>query len=234
MSKPCLYLIPNLLGQAPLQGSLPPDIATVVSSLWHFLVEEEKSARALIKLLNPERAIRELSIQRLNEHTKPEELESLIAPMQAGHSMGIISEAGCPAVADPGAPVVNIAHQRGWRVVPLVGPCSMILALMASGLNGQSWRFTGYLAIDNPRREAQIRELDHRARSLGETQIVMDTPYRNEKLLKELISLCHPETKVCVAQALTTPQESIVTRSVSAWRKAPPDLTRLPTVFLIG
>jgi 16S rRNA (cytidine1402-2'-O)-methyltransferase len=234
MDSPCIYLIPNLLGESNLSYSLPTETATIVASLWHFLVEEEKSARALIKLLNPDRAIRELSIQRLNEHTKQAELESLLAPLKEGHSIGIISEAGCPAIADPGSEIVAIAHQRGWRVVPLVGPCSMLLALMASGLNGQSWRFTGYLAIEATERDGQIRELDQRARKLGETQIVMDTPYRNEKLAKELIELCHPDTRLCVAQALTTPKESILTRSVREWRATPPKIERLPTVFLIG
>jgi 16S rRNA (cytidine1402-2'-O)-methyltransferase len=229
-----LFLVPNTLGETPIDHSLPTYASQVVGSLSYFLVEDEKSARKLIKQLAPQLAIRELSIQRLNEHTKPEELIQLTAPLREGHSMGIISEAGCPAIADPGADIVRRAHELGIPVVPLVGPCSMVLALMASGLNGQSWRFQGYLPIENNKRIETIRSLDERARTLGETQIMMDTPYRNEKLLLDLLAHCKPTTRLCIAQGLTTSVESIQTKSVQEWRDNTPSLEKIPALFLIG
>jgi 16S rRNA (cytidine1402-2'-O)-methyltransferase len=229
-----LFLIPNTLGETPIDQSLPAYASHVVASLHYFLVEDEKSARKLIKQLAPQLSIRELSIQRLNEHTKPEELSQLTAPLREGHSIGIISEAGCPAIADPGANVVKVAHELGIQVVPLVGPCSMVLALMASGLNGQSWRFQGYLPIENDKRIETIRSLDERVRTLGETQIMMDTPYRNEKLLQDLLAYCKPTTRLCIAQGLTTSAESIRTKSIQEWRAHTPSIEKIPALFLIG
>jgi 16S rRNA (cytidine1402-2'-O)-methyltransferase len=229
-----LFLIPNTLGETPIDQSLPAYASHVVASLQYFLVEDEKSARKLIKQLAPQLSIRELSIQRLNEHTKPEELSQLTAPLREGHSVGIISEAGCPAIADPGANVVKVAHELGMQVVPLVGPCSMVLALMASGLNGQSWRFQGYLPIENDKRIETIRSLDERVRTLGETQIMMDTPYRNEKLLQDLLAYCKSTTRLCIAQGLTTSNESIRTKSVHEWRQSAPSVEKIPALFLIG
>lgn len=233
-TRPTLYLIPNLLGETPVTVALPTHASSVVATLSHFLVEEEKSARRLIKLLVPSREIRQLSLRVLNEHTKPEELDELAAPLLAGHSMGIISEAGCPAIADPGSEIVRKAHAVGARVVPLVGPCSMVLALMASGLNGQRWRFLGYLPVESNKRESAIVELERESRRTGETQIVMDTPYRNQKLFAELLAHCHPETEVCVALGLTTPDEFIKTDSVAAWRQNPIEIGKRPCLFLIG
>lgn len=229
-----LFLIPNLLGETALDTSLPPLVARVARELRYFLVEEEKSARKIIKLLAPDLTIRELSLSVLNEHTKSHELETLMAPLAHGHDMGIISEAGCPAVADPGSDAVKRAHQLGARVTPLVGPCSMILALMASGLNGQRWRFAGYLPVENPAREREIQKLDKDARSSGETQIVMDTPYRTHRLFSELLDICHPETLLCVAQGVTTPQELIRTAPIKRWREAPLQPAKVPTLFLLG
>jgi 16S rRNA (cytidine1402-2'-O)-methyltransferase len=229
-----LFLIPNTLGDVAIDRSLPQYASQIVSSLQYFLVEEEKSARKLIKQLCPNTQVRELSIQRLNEHTKPEELESLLEPLKQGHSIGIISEAGCPAVADPGSDAVQRAHELGVQVVPLVGPCSMILALMASGLNGQSWRFAGYLPIETPERAKEIRAMEERARAAKETQIVMDTPYRNTKLLDDILQLCRPDTRLCIAVAVTTTEESIITKSVAQWRHDVPQLPKAPALFLLG
>jgi 16S rRNA (cytidine1402-2'-O)-methyltransferase len=205
-----------------------------VSSLQYFLVEEEKAARALIKTLCPDRQIRDLSILRIPETPTPSEVAGLMAPILEGHSIGVISEAGCPGIADPGAALVNFAHSKKIRVVPLVGPCSMVLALMASGLNGQAWRFVGYLPIEAAHRAAHIRELDERASTTGETQIIMETPYRNGKLLQELLQQCAPTTSLCVAQALTTSSEYIKTQSIRAWRGEEPKLEKLPCLFLLG
>lgn len=229
-----LFLIPNLLGETSVDSSLPPLVSRVVRDLKHFLVEEEKSARKIIKLLAPDIQIRDLNLAVLNEHTKPSELNSLMSPLSQGFNMGVISEAGCPAVADPGSDAVRRAHQLGVQVVPLVGPCSMVLALMASGLNGQCWRFRGYLPVDNPAREREIKRLDQEARGSGETQIFMDTPYRSHRLFSEIIALCHPETLLCVAQGVTTPSELIRTTSIKEWRHTPLAPAKAPTLFLLG
>lgn len=229
-----LFLIPNLLGETSIDASLPPVIATITASISHFVVEEEKSARRFIKLLCPERVIRELSLQVLNEHTKPHEVEALTAPLLQGHNVGIISEAGCPGIADPGAELVRRAHDLGVRVHPLVGPCSMTLALMASGFNGQRWRFLGYLPIEGGARRETIRAIEKDLHDHQETQIVMDTPYRNQKLFEELISTCRPDTRICIASALTTNQESITVHSVQEWRRTGFTVPKSPAIFLLG
>lgn len=229
-----LYLIPNLLGETTVDASLPPLIAAITASISHFVVEEEKSARRFIKLLCPDRVIRELSLQVLNEHTKPDEIETLTAPLLAGHNVGIISEAGCPGIADPGAELVRRAHELGIRVHPLVGPCSMTLALMASGFNGQRWRFLGYLPIEGGARRETIRTIEKDLHDHQETQIVMDTPYRNQRLFEELLSTCRPDTRICVASALTTTQESIAVHSVQEWRGMGFTVPKSPAIFLLG
>lgn len=229
-----LYLIPNLLGEAPVDTSLPPVVASIVSKISHFVVEEEKSARRFIKQLCPDRVIRDLSLTTLNEHTKPSEVDALLAPLREGHAIGVISEAGCPGIADPGAELVRRAHESGIRVHPLVGPCSMTLALMASGFNGQRWRFLGYLPIDPAQRKEAIRAMERELYDSNETQIVMDTPYRNQRLLADLLEACRPETLICIASALTTHQESIQVRSARAWRDLQPNLPKTPALFLLG
>lgn len=229
-----LYLIPNLLGETSIDASLPPIIATITASISHFVVEEEKSARRFIKLLCPDRIIRDISFQILNEHTKPHEVEALTTPLLQGHNVGIISEAGCPGIADPGAELVRRAHELGIQVRPLVGPCSMTLALMASGFNGQRWRFVGYLPIEGGARRDTIRALEKDLYDHQETQIVMDTPYRNQKLFEELIATCRPETRICVASALTTEQESITVRSVQEWQRTGFTAAKVPAIFLLG
>jgi 16S rRNA (cytidine1402-2'-O)-methyltransferase len=229
-----LYLIPNLLGETSVDASLPPLIATITKGITHFVVEEERSARRFIKLLCPDRVIRELSLRVLNEHTKPHELAALVEPLLNGNDVGIISEAGCPGIADPGADLVRQAHELGIKVHPLVGPCSMTLALMASGFNGQRWRFLGYLPIEGGLRKETIRSIERDLYDHQETQIVMDTPYRNQKLFEDLLSTCRPETRVCVASSLTTDQESIAVHSVQTWRSMGVSLPKSPTIFLLG
>jgi 16S rRNA (cytidine1402-2'-O)-methyltransferase len=229
-----IYLIPNTLGDDAVERTLPSHNSAIVATLQHFLVEDEKSARKLIKLLVPSAQIRDLNISRLNEHTKPSEIESLMAPLLVGNSIGIISDAGCPAIADPGAEIVRRAHELSIPVVPLVGPCSMVLALMASGLNGQTWRFAGYLPVDSAARIASIRSLEGRVESFGETQIVMDTPYRTQKLFQEIVSVCKPATRLCVAQGLATQHESIRTATIMQWRDSSGPQDKIPSLFLIG
>ncbi len=229
-----LYLIPSLLGEAAVDTSLPALVVQTVSRLKHFLVEDEKSARHFIKKLLPDCNLRELSLERLSEHTAASELPRLLEPLMAGHNVGIISEAGCPAIADPGSNVVRRAHELGARVIPLVGPCSMILALMASGLSGQRWRFVGYLPVADEERRAELRALEDEALRSGETQIVMETPYRNQRLLQEILAACRPETMLCIASNLTAPEELIQTLTVAEWRKIAPTLPKVPSLFLLG
>lgn len=229
-----LYLIPNLLGATSVDSSLPPLVAAITGNISHFVVEEERSARRFIKLLCPDRVIRDLSFKVLNEHTKSDEVESLTAPLLAGHNVGIISEAGCPGIADPGADLVRRAHELGITVRPLVGPCSMTLALMASGFNGQRWRFLGYLPIEAGARKDTIRAIERDLYDHQETQIVMDTPYRNQRLLEELLTVCRAETRICIASALTTLQESISVHSVTEWRSMGVTLPKSPAIFLLG
>lgn len=229
-----LYLIPSLLGEAAVDTSLPALVVQTVSRLKHFLVEDEKSARHFIKKLLPDCNLRELSLERLSEHTAASELPRLLEPLMAGHGVGIISEAGCPAIADPGSDVVRRAHEIGARVIPLVGPCSMILALMASGLSGQRWRFVGYLPVADEERRAELRALEGEALRSGETQIVMETPYRNQRLLQEILTACRPDTRLCIASNLSAPNESIRTRSIEDWRVTAECLPKAPALFLLG
>jgi 16S rRNA (cytidine1402-2'-O)-methyltransferase len=229
-----LYLIPNFLGETSVDSSLPPLIASIVSGLTHFAVEDERNARRFIKQLCPEKVIRELSFLTLNEHTKKEEIPPLAAPLEAGISVGVISEAGCPGIADPGADLVARAHVLGARVRPLVGPCSMTIALMASGFNGQRWRFVGYAPIDGEARKDTLRTLERDLYANNETQILMDTPYRNQKLFDDLVGVCRSETRLCVASALTTRSESIQVRSIGEWRINPCSLPKEPALFLLG
>jgi 16S rRNA (cytidine1402-2'-O)-methyltransferase len=230
-----LYLIPNLLGDdVEVDTSLPPLVGATVAKLSHFLVEDEKNARHFIKQLCPAVSIRDLRINRLNEHTKKEELEALAAPLLAGTDIGIISDAGCPAIADPGSEIVRIAHRIGAPVYPLVGPCSMVLALMSSGFNGQRWRFTGYLPIEEQQRRSALASLERDLYQRDETQIFMETPYRNQKLLEDVLAVCRPETGLCVASALSTAAQSIRTRSIKEWAARKEELARAPTIFVLG
>ena len=229
-----LYLIPNLLGEASIDSSLPTLIAAVVARLSCFIVEDEKSARRLIKQLSPGTDLRALSMQRLNKHTKESELALLTQPLLAGIDIGILSEAGCPAIADPGAEIVRLAHTLGVRVHPLVGPCSMTLALMASGFNGQRWRFAGYLPMEAPQRKETLLGLEQDLYNNVETQIVMDTPYRNQRLLEDILTHCRADTMLCVAAALTTSTELIQVQSVAEWRRRAATIGKTPALFLLG
>ena len=222
-----LYLVPAALGGAPAQVLPAPTIETV-RALRDFAVENAKSARAFLAALGMPCPVRELRIVPIGG-----DAAALLAPLRAGRSLGVISEAGCPAVADPGQSLVAAAHAAGYRVVPLVGPSSILLALMASGLEGQRFAFRGYLPRDAPGRAQRIRALERASREARETQIFIETPYRNDALLAALLECCAPTTRLCLAVDLTLPGEEIATRSIAQWRRARAALGRRPAVFLL-
>lgn len=198
-----------------------------------FIVEHPRTARHFLKKIGCVLPLQRINMQILDEHTPPTEFENLLAPVFTGKDLGLLSEAGCPAVADPGAELVRLAHGRSIRVVPLVGPSSILLALMASGLNGQRFAFHGYLPVEAERRRKRISELEKESILRDQTQIFIETPYRNEKLLGSLLQTCHGKTILCIASDLTLPNEFISTRTISEWVNAPPDLADKPTVFLL-
>ncbi|MDD5300256.1 MAG: SAM-dependent methyltransferase [Gallionella sp.] len=235
MTHGTLYLIPCTLGgDTPAKEVLPQHVIDIARKLRHFVVEQPKTARQFLSALKPEQPIQSLHFAALNEHTAPEGLAELLAPLLAGHDVGIISEAGCPGVADPGADLVNLAHRNGIRVVPLVGPSSILLALMASGLNGQCFAFHGYLPIEDAERNKTIAALEAESAKRKQTQLFIETPYRNEKIFKALLAQCRPQTLLCVATDITLPGESIQTRSIAQWKAQPmPQLNKRPSLFLL-
>lgn len=227
-----LYCIPNTLGGSP-GAVLPDETMAVVRNLRHFVAENARSARAFLAQCGLKVPIRDLSIAVLDEHTSPAEAESLLAPLLAGQPVGLLSEAGCPAIADPGAWLVRAAHARGLAVVPLVGPSSILLALMSSGLEGQRFSFCGYLPRRPGDRTEAIVELEKRSRTNDETQIFIETPYRNEAMIHALLAAASPDTQLCVASNLTLPDQMIATATIAEWRRKPPQPGRRPTVYLI-
>jgi len=197
------------------------------------VVENQKSARAFLSAVKMPRPLQELSLATLDEHTAPDEIPPLLEPLRQGRSLGLLSEAGCPAIADPGAALIEAAHREGFRVVPLIGPSSLILALMASGLEGQRFAFCGYLPREKDDRERRIRELEKRSRAEKETQLFIETPYRNDALLDSLLSVCSSNTSLCVAVDLTLSSESVHTKSIHEWKTARPQIGKRPAVFLL-
>lgn len=229
-----LYLIPCTLGDTPAAQVLPQQVLDIARKLRHFVVEQPKAARQFLSALKPEHPIQSLHFSTLNEHTAPEDFAELLAPLLAGDDVGIISEAGCPGVADPGADLVNLAHRNGIRVVPLVGPSSILLALMASGLNGQCFAFYGYLPIEDIERNKAIAALEAESAKRKQTQLFIETPYRNEKMFGALLAHCRPQTLLCIATDLTLPGESVHTRSIAQWKSQPmPQLNKRPSLFLL-
>ena len=233
-----LYLIPVTLGDdniaALLPASLPPDVIKIAQTLEHFVVESEKSARQFLSAIKTTKPVRELTLNLLNEHTLDKDVAALLAPLLAGKDVGLMSDAGCPGVADPGARLVALAHQKGIRVVPLVGPSSILLSLMASGLNGQQFAFLGYLPVDKAQRVQKLKEIEKRAQTHKETQIFIETPYRNIHMLEAILSTCNANTRLCIASQISLPDEMIATKTISQWKQsALPDLHKKPTVFLL-
>lgn len=230
-----LYLLPSGLGGAAWPDVLPATTQAIAAGLRHFIVENAKSARATLKWLGHPLPLRALTIEPLPEPLTAQAIEHLLLPLQAGVDAALMSEAGCPGVADPGALLVRRAHELGIPVKPLVGPSALLLALMASGLEGQRFAFHGYLPVREPERSRRIVELEKRSRQNRETQLFIETPYRNEALLAALLAACRPTTWLCVASDLTLASESIATRRIADWRCRPAsaDALRRPTVFLL-
>ncbi|MDR2775245.1 MAG: SAM-dependent methyltransferase [Tannerella sp.] len=230
---PALYLIPVTLGETAHDRVLPPYNREVILSLKHFIVEDLRTARRFLKKADPSVAIDKLSFTELNEHTPPAVIPDMLAPMAAGESVGVMSEAGCPAVADPGADIVAVAQRKGYRVTPLVGPSSILMALMASGFNGQRFSFHGYLPVDASKRAESIKTFEARMYSENETQLFIETPYRNCNLLNDFVRICRPSTRLCVACNITCDDEFIRTLPVKEWAGNIPDMKKKPAIFLI-
>lgn len=233
--QPALYLIPVTLGDTQHENVLPAYNAHVVSDIRHFVVEEIRTARRFLRRMDREFPIDDCTFFEMGKHADVSRFAEYLAPIANGHSVGVISEAGCPAVADPGADVVSLAQKRGIRVVPLVGPSSMILAVMASGLGGQSFAFNGYLPVQDADRAKRLKQLESRAWAEGQTQLFIETPYRNRKMFDTMCATLRPDTRMCIAAGITTPDEWIRTQSIRDWKRSGmPDLGKVPAIFLIG
>lgn len=229
-----LYFIPVTLGDDHPEHVLPADVIRIAQELDVFVVENEKSARHFLGLIKTHKPVRELSLLTLNEHTEDQAVPALLAPLLAGKDVGLMSEAGCPGIADPGAKLAALAHQKGIRVAPLVGPSSILLSLMASGFNGQRFTFLGYLPADKAARVQRLKDIEKHSKKFNETQIFIETPYRNQHLLADILAHCQPETRLCVACNISLESELIISRSIKAWKQQPlPDLHKKPTVFLL-
>ena len=228
-----LYLIPVTLGDTAIEKVLPAYNKEIILGIKHFVVEDVRSARRFLKKVERSINIDELIFYTLNKHTSPEEISGYLKPLLGGESMGVISEAGCPAVADPGADVVAIAQRKNLKVVPLVGPSSIILSVMGSGFNGQSFAFHGYLPIDPSERIKRIKVLEQRIYSENQTQLFIETPYRNNKMMEDIVKNCRPQTKLCIAANITCEDEYIKTKTVKEWQGKLPDLSKIPCIFLI-
>lgn len=228
-----LYLIPTTLGESPLSLVIPGQVHNIAASLTVFVAENPKTARHYLKQLEPATPLQDIQIFTLDKHTRQEQLEQFLQPALSGTDIGLVSEAGCPAVADPGALLVRLAHRKGIRVVPLVGPSSILLALMASGMNGQAFSFHGYLPIQKAERCKRIAELEKESACRNQTQIFIEAPYRNQPLLEDIVQTCEPGTELCIATDITLDSEHIETKAISEWRKKLPDINKRPTIFLL-
>lgn len=228
-----LYLLPVTLGESNPDDVLPQTVRRAVELLDHYIVENEKTARRFIKLLLPSKVQASLHLSTLNKHTEPAEIADMLTPCLEGKSIGLMSEAGCPGIADPGAAIVKLAHQKGIRVVPLVGPSSIFLALMASGMSGQSFTFHGYLPIDKSEKKSVLKAIEKTSGEKSQAQIFIETPYRNNKMLDDLLQMLQPGTSLCIAVDITLPTESVKTKRISEWKKAKPDLHNRPAIFII-
>lgn len=228
-----LYLIPAPISQESIDWVLPAAVQRRIAELSYFIVEQPKTARQFLKQLDLKRPLQDLQMQTLSEHTLTKDMPLLLEPVLAGCDAGLLSEAGCPAVADPGAELVRLAHKNHITVIPLVGPSSILLALMASGLNGQRFAFHGYLPVENTARASKLIELEKLSIRLKQTQIFIETPYRNQKLLEQLITVCGDCTDLCIASNLTFSSESVMTKTIKEWRRSLPDINKIPAIFLL-
>jgi 16S rRNA (cytidine1402-2'-O)-methyltransferase len=228
-----LYLIPTTLGESVPDDVLPQTISRVISFTDDFIVENEKTARKFIKAIQADKVQAILRLSILNKRTSPEDYNLMLKPIFEGKNIGLMSEAGCPGIADPGAVIVKIAHEKGIQVVPLVGPSSILLALMASGMNGQSFAFNGYLPIEKTEKKSALKNLERLSFEKDQSQIFIETPYRNNKLLEDMIQILHPNTLLCIACDITLPSEYIKTIRVADWKKTKVDLHNRPCIFII-
>ena len=231
---PILYLIPTPLGDPDTPCLLPHEQAQI-AHLTDFVAEAEKTARSHLKHIGIRTPIRELNLQTLNEHTPQTEITALLQPLREGRDLGLVSEAGCPAIADPGADLVALAHAEHFEVKPLIGASSIVLALMASGANGQCFAFKGYIPANKEERSGSLKTLENRSRQANETQLFIETPYRNDALLADAIAILHPETRLCVACDLTLPTQTIISQRICDWRKMSvlPNLKKRPAIFVL-
>ncbi len=228
-----LYLIPTTLGISNPEEVLPASIKRIIERVDHYIVENEKTARRSIKQVDQEKDQSSLKLSLLNKFTDPAELSSFLNPCKEGINVGLLSEAGCPGVADPGAEIVKLAHQIGIQVVPLVGPSSILLAMMGSGMNGQSFTFNGYLPIDKKDRKQELKTLERISAERNQAQLFIETPYRNNNLLEDMKQILNPATRLCIACDLTLPSEFILTKNIMDWDKTIVDLHKRPTIFII-
>jgi 16S rRNA (cytidine1402-2'-O)-methyltransferase len=228
-----LYLIPTTLGDGDPLDVLPHTVKRIVELLDDYIVENEKTARKFIKSIYPEKVQSTLRLSALNKHTEVSEHSKMLQACIEGKNVGLMSEAGCPGVADPGAVIVKLAHEKGIQVVPLVGPSSILLAIMASGMNGQSFAFNGYIPIDKSEKKAALKNLEKLSQEKNQSQIFIETPYRNNKMLEDIIQALNPSTYLCVATDITLPTEFIKTMRASEWKKINVDLHNRPTIFII-
>lgn len=228
-----IYLVPSLLGPVEPLEVLPMAAKKILDKVDHYLVENEKSARAFIKQVLPSKSQPELELFVLNKYTESAELFHFLEPCRKGQDMALLSEAGAPGIADPGADLISLAHQEHIRVIPLSGPSSILMGMMASGMNGQNFAFTGYLPIDKSERLKAVKNLEKTSLKTGQTQIFMETPYRNQKLLQDLITSCKPGTRLCIACDITLHSEYIQTASIEWWKNHLPDLEKRPTIFIL-
>jgi 16S rRNA (cytidine1402-2'-O)-methyltransferase len=228
-----LYLIPVTMGECDPMDVLPQTVKRAIELIDYYIVENEKTARKSIKAVLPEKKQSELVLFALNKHTDVKEHLSFIQPLLEGKNVGLMSEAGCPGVADPGAVIVKLAHEKGIQVIPLVGPSSILLAMMASGMNGQSFTFNGYLPIDKGEKKSALKNFEKLSFDKNQSQIFIETPYRNNKLVEDILQALQPSTHLCIATDITLPTEYIKTLRVADWKKTKVDLHNRPTIFII-
>jgi 16S rRNA (cytidine1402-2'-O)-methyltransferase len=234
MNKGVLYLIPTVIAPSSESKALPPDLIKLCSRLDYYLVENVRTARRCLSAMSISKPIPEITFHELSKKTEESEIAGLMQPLFEGRSVGIMSEAGCPGIADPGSRAVSYAHEHDIRVEPWVGPSSIFLALMASGFSGQSFAFSGYLPIDKKEKIQVIRQLEQKVFKAGETQIFMETPYRNNQLLEDILKVCAPQLKLCIAKNINAEGEIIKTDTIQNWKNHKTDLHKVPCIFLLG
>ncbi|RLD57277.1 MAG: SAM-dependent methyltransferase [Bacteroidetes bacterium] len=228
-----LYLIPTTLGDSAINDVIPDNVKNIVNSIDFYIVENIRTARRYLRKLDISTPIDSLTFYTLNKHTTSDELTQFLSPISKNNNVGVISEAGAPGVADPGADIVKIAHKNNIKIVPLVGPSSILLSLMASGLNGQNFSFLGYIPIKNPDRIKKIKAIEKNSFLYNQTQIFIEAPYRNQSLLTDILKTCNAQTQLCIASDITLDNEFIKTKSIAEWKKNVPQINKRPTIFLL-